>query len=64
MMETKTVYIEVQTEADAATILDIAYQLAEQLVVELESYGEEATVEDKGVGVWDVPVTMKAKGGE
>ena len=50
-METQIITIPVRTNIDPAQLLDIALDLAERLAGEIESYGEEAEIDEDEVSV-------------
>ena len=50
-METQVITIPVQTDMDPSQLLDLALELAERLKDEIESYGEEAQVDEDEICV-------------
>ena len=52
-METQVITIPVKTDIDPSQLLDIAIELAEDLVGTIESYGAEAEVDEAEVCVSD-----------
>jgi small-conductance mechanosensitive channel len=50
-METQVITIPVQTDMDPSQLLSIAQEIAERLRDEIESYGEEAEVDEDEVCV-------------
>ncbi len=50
-METQVITIPVRTNMDPSQLLDLANELAERLVDEIESYGEEAEIIEEEVSV-------------
>ena len=50
-METQVITIPVQTTMDPSQLLDIAMEIAERLREEIESYGEEAEIDEEEICV-------------
>ncbi len=50
-METQVITIPIRTNMDPCQLLDLVNELAERLVDEIESYGEEAEIVEEEVSV-------------
>ena len=50
-METQVITIPVQTDMDPSQLLALAHELAERLLDEIESYGEDAQIDEDEVCV-------------
>ena len=50
-METQIITIPVETDMDPAQLLDLVMELAERLKDEIESYGEEADIDEAEICV-------------